>query len=226
MFFNPPTDEDFRCAFSWHNIVWTRALCSVMYEYIHSEELLPLIRYLGPTGSPESHKHGYYEGGTRAKPLDNPPPLGYLLPCSGPSRTASSRSMPEARTFNVIPFLATRRDLYERAVLGGRWGRQVRGDGIQGLCRDAEFRYQGPRQWCRSLSAVLRIRARYVSQMSCLSGRARRGSAVTRSRLTCAWTQAWTSCGTIRTLLMISPLCVIAYSSTFTNLRNKYLYWW
>ena len=84
MFFNPPTDEDFGCAFSWHNIVWTQALCSVMYEYIHSEELLPLIRYLGPTGFPESHKHGYYSDGTRAKPLDNPPSPG-LFPAVDPA---------------------------------------------------------------------------------------------------------------------------------------------
>ena len=45
---------------------------------VHSEELLLLIRYPGPTGSPENHKRGYSLDGVRSKrPATS---RGYLLP--------------------------------------------------------------------------------------------------------------------------------------------------
>ncbi len=72
--------------------------------------------YPGPTGSPENHKRGYCSDGVRSKPPDDAPP-GYLLPWPQPNGVFSSDT--GGTTFNPIPFLATLRDVYEKAVLGG-----------------------------------------------------------------------------------------------------------
>ncbi|KAI9436428.1 hypothetical protein H4582DRAFT_1816625 [Lactarius indigo] len=61
------------------------------------------------TRSPENHKGGYCSDGIRSKPAHNTPP-GYLPPCPQPNG---------GTTFNQIPFLATLRDVYKKAVLGG-----------------------------------------------------------------------------------------------------------
>ncbi|KAH9001850.1 hypothetical protein EDB86DRAFT_2801333, partial [Lactarius hatsudake] len=74
------------------------------------------LMYPGPTGSPENHKWGYCSDGVRSKPPDDAPP-GYLPPWPQPNGIFSSDAGGE--TFNPIPFLATLRNVYEKAVLGG-----------------------------------------------------------------------------------------------------------
>ncbi|KAH9010621.1 hypothetical protein EDB85DRAFT_2083308 [Lactarius pseudohatsudake] len=74
------------------------------------------IMYPGPTKSPENHKRGYCSDGVRSKPPDNAPP-GYLPLWPQPIGVFSSNTW--GTTFNPIPFLATLRDVYEKAVLGG-----------------------------------------------------------------------------------------------------------
>ncbi len=80
------------------------------------------LMYPGPTGSPKNHKWGYCSDGVRSKPPDNAPP-GYLLPWPQPNGVFSSNA--GGTTFNPIPFLATLRDVYEKAVLGGGQSNEV-----------------------------------------------------------------------------------------------------
>ncbi|KAH9001813.1 hypothetical protein EDB86DRAFT_2827581 [Lactarius hatsudake] len=74
------------------------------------------LMYPGPTGSPENHKQGYCSDGVRSKPPDDAPP-GYLPPW--PQLNGVFSFDAGGTTFNPIPFLATLRDIYEKAVLGG-----------------------------------------------------------------------------------------------------------
>ena len=127
------------------------------------------IMYPGPTGSPENHKRGYCSDGVRSKPPDNTPP-GYLPPWPQPHGVFSSDA--SGTTFNPIPFLATLRDIYEKAVLGGRRDDEVDAMEFGAFAEmlHSRIRPQGPRRWCRSLSTESRIRARFVSREAVCQG--------------------------------------------------------